>query len=78
MSKYIKYLDVIKKYDCKLKDGKIFTKDGIDTKMILENAMQLEEKLGYFNASNKAEALEELLSIFENELKMRNEVLTNV
>lgn len=69
------YLDIVKKYECSVVEGKILTKSGADTKMNLEGVVALSQLLSGYG--NKHEQQKELLDIFEQELKMRNEALTN-
>lgn len=68
-------LNIIKKYDCVVVEGRVLTKSGADTKMNLDGMANLLQILS--SVKNKDEQQKEILDIFEEELKMRNEVLTN-
>jgi hypothetical protein len=71
------YEAIIKKYECTLKDDKIYTKDGVDTNINYAGMIKIVKDLESIKASNEAEAKQDLLIMFDNLLKERHGVQQN-
>jgi hypothetical protein len=71
------YEKLINKYNCALDGDKIYTKDGVDTKINYSSIVAITKDLEAVKASNEMEAKQDLLIMFENLLKERTGVELN-
>jgi len=66
--------EILKKYNCKIVDGKILNKNGNDTKIALKSFLELAKETESLRPRNLAEVKDQLFKVFEETVKERSDI----
>jgi hypothetical protein len=66
--------EILRKYNCKIVDGKILNKNGNDTKIALKSFLELAKETESLRPRNLAEVKDQLFKVFEESVKERSDI----